>query len=131
MARIIFDDANWPVVIVRYPREITPDEWREHLACLVSLAEKGRPFATLADLAPAPNVHATMRRELVMAMERHDALFRSMIIAAAQVVRSPLVRGAMTAVNWIRPPPFPARSFGDEESAYVWLRERVSERAMV
>lgn len=41
----------------------------------------------------------------------------------AMVTESMLIRGVMTALNWIRPKPYLEQAFADVHSAVAWLRE--------
>jgi hypothetical protein len=51
-------------------------------------------------------------------------------IAMAVLFRSALIRGALTAVNWIKPPPAPVKAFGSVADSAPWLRQRFAEESI-
>ena len=66
---------------------------------------------------PIPN--ARWRQEIAEVSAR---LRPPMIVA--MVSDSSLVRGAITAMNWLRPPPFEIQTFPTFEDALAWLETR-------
>lgn len=63
-------------------------------------------MAVVIDLTDAPMFSATMRK---VGSTEMDALYRSVghkITGVAHVVGSAAMRGALTAIHWVAPPPF-------------------------
>ena len=76
----------------------------------------GIRIATIVDLSQADRADAMQRRMQAKWFEEHEAVLRRVNLGTAFVVRSQLVRGAITAVFWMRPPPHDYTitvSFGD------------------
>jgi len=67
-----------------------------------------------------------VRREPVTTLQR----LSPHAIAIAVLFRSALIRGALTAVNWIKPPPAPVKAFGSVADSAPWLRQRFEEESM-
>jgi hypothetical protein len=63
-------------------------------------------------------------------MSEHTNLHRELLarwmVAAAIVSPSAMVRGIVTAVNWLSPPPFPQRQFAMRSEAEAWVQGMLS-----
>ncbi len=46
----------------------------------------------------------------------------------ALVSQSPIIRGVLTAINWLRPPPFETAAFASLEEATQWAEQRTGRR---
>lgn len=73
---------------------------------------------------PVPNAAWRKRIAEASAMAPCRMLF-------AVVSSSVLVRGAITAVNWIRPPPYEASVHDEVESAVRWIEEKRGKRTTI
>ena len=57
-------------------------------------------------------------------MKKNKELIRRCVHALGVVVPSPTVRGVLTAIFWIEPPPVPHKIFGTTGEATTWARAR-------
>ena len=74
----------------------------EHMrAC----AAERRRTVTIVDLAQADQAPAVQRKMQAAWVAENEALLREVSLGTAFVVPSALVRGALTAIFWIKPPP--------------------------
>jgi len=65
---------------------------------------------------------------------RPDAVWRKRMADASTHIRSkpvfalvsqsPIIRGVLTAINWLRPPPFETAAFASFEEATQWAQQR-------
>jgi hypothetical protein len=79
----------------------------------------------LHDARQAVRPNATQRK-LAATRQKDDAeRTRRCLRGIAVVVTNPLLAGALTAINWIFPPPFPQKTFSSIEGADEWLEERL------
>jgi hypothetical protein len=73
---------------------------------------------------------ARYRQRAALAYERLGAALGKRCVAQAIVMDSAIVRGAVTAVFWLQPPPWPIKTFASMEEADRWIRERIVEEGM-
>ena len=123
MAKIVVDTQRWPLVVVRYPAEMTEAEWNAQADDLDAVLERGARFVLLSDASRVVNAPSAKQRRFAAERirARRDEWARY-CAGAAFVSPSPLVRGVMTAINWASPPPFTQRVFATVEEAEAWLR---------
>ena len=120
MARIICTADSWPILRWYYPPKYSAEEWTAHLEeCRELIARRGEPFAGIAYLDKSQPPNARQRKEAAefwqnLRKEKLD------LVAVAYVVTEPILRGALTAVFWVQPPPCPYRICGSGAAAADW-----------
>lgn len=121
MARLVFDDSEWPLLHLKVPAEFTQQDWDAHLAEAKALQARGDAFAVLNDSrgAQAPSASQRAQIEGVFAKQRHQ----HQVLGVAVVTDSKLVRTAANALNWMSARKYPFKVFNDTESARAWLRK--------
>jgi hypothetical protein len=132
-AGLIFDESAWPLVYVRYPSNGLDDEGLEvFLERVMSYLRRRDKFACLIDCRGMTMAHtANQRRRITNWLEEPELQRLSPhAIAMAVLFRSALIRGALTAVNWIKPPPAPVKAFGSVAESAPWLRQRLTEESI-
>jgi hypothetical protein len=132
-AGLIFDESAWPLVYVRYPSNGLDDEGLEvFLERVMSYLRRRDKFACLIDCRGMTMAHtANQRRRITNWFEEPELQRLSPnAIAMAVLFRSALIRGALTAVNWIKPPPAPVKAFGSVAESAPWLRQRLTEESI-
>ena len=130
---LIFDEGAWPLVYVRYPSNGLDDAGLEvFLERIISYLRRREKFACLIDCRGMTMAHTANQRRRIADWLAEPELERLAPHASAIAVlfRSALIRGALTAVNWIRPPPAPVKAFGSVADAAPWLRERFEEESI-
>jgi len=127
---LIFDESAWPLIYVRYPSNGLDDEGLEVLfERMMSYLRRREKFACLIDCRGMTMAHTANQRRRIAEWLAEPELERLSPHATAIAVlfRSAVIRGALTAVNWIRPPPAPVMAFGSVADSAPWLRERFAE----
>ncbi len=115
-------DAGHGVVLWLISGATTDADYARYITAIRQMDERGRnytkPAAVLVADPDAPVPNATWRKRIaeVTTEVRSDAVF-------ALVSESPLVRGVLTALNWIHPPRYQARAFANVEDAAAWFTE--------
>ena len=115
------DDTRWPLVVARtipFSAETLAASYRT----LEALLERKQPFVVLFDMRGATS-SSERRRKFMEFGERHADAIKHYLAASAVVASSPLERGFVTAVLWVKTPPFPMRVFASSTDAEAWLRE--------
>jgi hypothetical protein len=118
-----------PVMIVRWPAELSSDEVREHFEQVRAILHEGR-HAFVIDMRAAGPASASLRK---LAASDLGALFsefgRTNIAGVAHVIDSPVVQGLLTAAYWFVPPPFPTLNTRDPGQAVRWAEDLLQPRA--
>lgn len=126
---ITFDESNWPIVHINYG-EYETDEWQEHALFVERLLNRREPFALINNLAGVRPPGATERRIISDCIAKRREDFLRYLCASAGVQPSALARGAMTAIQWVSPPPFPFKVFATVEEAEAWALRAIGERML-
>lgn len=130
---LIFEESAWPLVYVRYPSNGLNDQGLEvFLERVMSYLRRRDRFACLIDCRGMTIAHTANQRRRIAEWLAETELQRLSphAIAIAVLFRSALIRGALTAVNWIKPPPAPVKAFGSVADSAPWLRQRFEEESM-
>lgn len=124
LGRIESDLTHWPVAVVRPPPVPIEDEaihaFMDRFEC--ELTARGPQFAIVLDLRMASNMAPAQRRMLVSRMRQSDGQRQQ--VAGAFVFSSTIMRGLLTAVLWLRTPPYPTQVFTSVEEAVQWARQQ-------
>lgn len=116
------------IALVRWPNASFSDAvFAEALSQFSALARSGRPYAILHDARQAPLLSASQRRMAAQAGERDRAYSGKWCRASALVFDNPVLRGILTAIDWVFRPPFPQRVFSDMESATAWCTKQLAD----
>lgn len=125
VARIIVDDALWPIVRVKLPPAQSDDEVRQYLEELRALRERRQPYALIIDANESRGFSAAQRKMQADYIESGLELSRRYLKAFAFVSASSIQRGMMTAIFWLRKPEWPHRFFATFDEAKEWARSLV------
>lgn len=123
---IEFDSSRYPLLIVQLGRTYSSAEWNQMLTDLIEIIKRG-PFVAIADLRQAQMPNAVQRRSFIDMYETHDRLTRAHFRALGGVGDSVLLRGVITALNWLRPAPHPVEIFAGLEPAERWVLAQLPE----
>jgi hypothetical protein len=74
----------------------------------------------LIDLSRAETLTAAQRRLQASWISRNEDLLRAAALGFVFVTESLLLRGVMTAIFWIKPPPVSHQTCASQEEALVW-----------
>ena len=99
---------------------------------MMSYLRRRQKFASLVDCRGMTMAHTAYQRRRITEWFTEPELQRLAPHAIAVVVlfRSAVIRGALTAVNWIKPPPAPVKAFGSVADSAPWVRERFAEESI-
>lgn len=96
----------WPLFVTVMPREAGIDDLRTYFASVTRLYERRERFATLVETSDVRSIPGAAERRFIADYQNAtiDDIRRYNVFTAT-VVPSTLVRGAMTALNWLFKPP--------------------------
>jgi hypothetical protein len=117
---IQLDRSRYPLVVLRFPREFTDAEFQAMTVSMSELFRSG-PFGLINDTRGAPVPTAKQRRAIIQQYEENDRDIRTNFLACAVVGESALLRGVLTALNWVRPAPHPVEVFAGIPEAEEWV----------
>ncbi len=77
--------------------------------------------ALLCDVSAIRGSAAKNRKRVAGAFEALGPLVHANMVGQAFVLDGAVARGALTAIFWLKSPPWPARVFARQEHALAWL----------
>jgi hypothetical protein len=122
MSGLEVDDTRWPLVEIHWPDGTVRSEDVDRFLAIADehIARKSH-YVALHDGVRASGVDAAQRKRFAAHVDRNRNGLTKWCVAAAIVASSPIVRGIVTAVNWMSPPPMPQRVFAKRDDAVAWL----------
>jgi len=122
-----FSTQDWPFVVTTIVETMEEAETTEYLdTFLAQVVGRRSPFVSIVDarkMTRAPT--AKVRRMIADWETANGELGPRYNRGVAFVTDSALVRGAMTALQWISPPKVPTVYEATMEAALVWARTRL------
>ncbi len=86
-------------------------------------------IAWVLDTTRVTKVTPIQRRLAAQHVDRVRYRMKEHLVGIAFVIHNDLVRGALTAISWLSPLPFPYATFKNLEDALPWARRQLMERA--
>lgn len=123
---ITIDNTQFPIVFVRYG-SVNEEDLSDFLLRLEPVYQRGH-LAIIADATQASISDATAERRRILAegLKKIVDKYPNHVISEAVILSNPLVRGILTAVNWVRDPKsFPHKAFKNEAEAVAWTKEQI------
>jgi hypothetical protein len=120
---ISIDESDWPIILTVFPRGRVSDSALHdvlgHLEHLMHVSkQRGAKLFFITDLTHMHEVTpASQRRYTAEWMGRTSQLQRAASVGGAQVTPSAVLRGIITAVFWLQPPPIPPILVATREEA--------------
>jgi hypothetical protein len=127
------DLTLWPLAVFTLPPTALTDEALEALiANLQGILRRRDKHLVLMDcLAVEHSANARQRARLAMFLQEPEARsLSSFKIADVVLLRSAIVRGAITAIFWVSPPASPIKLCGDGDEALPFIRQRFREEGL-
>jgi hypothetical protein len=130
--QIEYDESRWPLVVVHFPESFSHEDWMaqvRNLGASVDRAVRERVrYAIIVDAARVGSPPSALQRKAASDFnrDRYDDL-KKHLVGWASVITSPILRGAITAMTWLQPTPFPQRVFGTIEAAEEWAQGQIAQ----
>jgi len=123
-----FSVDAFPLVVCVVRDKMTDDDYHAMFSAWETVTLRKERFVALVDLRMARSPSNPTQRAMIAAwLRKMDGTFAQYSLGSASVVTSALVRGAMTAVNWIHRPKVVQVSFGTMLEACDWCIRRLHE----
>jgi hypothetical protein len=121
------DESRWPMLIIRWPSgSVTDADVEDFLTRSATHLTRGQRYASLHDGVRASGLDGKQRQRMSEYTDEHREALSRWMVAAAIVSPSAVVRGVVTAINWLSPPPFPQRQFAMRSEAEAWIQGMLS-----
>jgi len=102
------DDRYFPLVVNTLPERIRAEHLPAFFAKSEAILRRGEAYVTISDTTLCRELpNAVVRRELADWSKEFEPLMKRHTVGSAIVITSPLVRGGLTALFWLAPPPYP------------------------
>jgi hypothetical protein len=117
------DTSRFPIVVMTVSGRVTPADLQHMMDRYDALLAEGeRYFNVVIQEAGADGFDAVQRKQIADWQRSREARVKEVNVGSAIVLTSALMRGALTALEWLAPPPTPQRSFSTREEAMEWAR---------
>jgi hypothetical protein len=122
---IRIETLNWPIVVMEFPESrVSESDFHQALAYIEHLMReavaKGEKSYQVTDITRVQELAtATQRKYAAEFVKRNSTLSQQASLGTASVTPSSILRGIMTAIFWISPPPTPAVFFATRNEAYL------------
>ncbi len=120
------DDSSWPLVIFTAVGTTTEVDHDQHLADVYALLSRRERFSIVFDLSDAAPITAAGRKKQVDWMVKNRSMLKAYLIGIGFVMPSPVWRGVLRAILWMRPLPFPHVVENDVGTATRWVSLQLS-----
>lgn len=119
MARITYDEASWPIIVIKFPDSYSDVEFSDYLTRLGAALARG-PRAIILDTRAGQTPTARQRQQLMQFVKGQWAALNR-LVGIAFIVDSSLARHALTAVSWAVAKPCRIRLVASMIEARAWL----------
>lgn len=117
--------VDWPIIVMDLPEKTMPDAGlRDALAYFEEVQKSAKERAertfTITDLSRMTQLVPAPQREYVGDwMKRTSLLQKAVSLGAANITPSTILRGFITAIYWLVPPPMPTAFVATRREAYT------------
>lgn len=120
-APVAIDVSDWPLIVVRSSTVESDQEMSAFCAEYNRLLrKKAEPFVQIADLRQVKTLSPSRRKILTDSMKDNEDFTREYCRGVALVFDSAVMRHMLTAILWLKRPPYPHRVFNSMVDAKVW-----------
>lgn len=123
---IEIDRKQQLVVVVRFHRGATEEEFNAYLAEYTRIVETEPRFGAVFVTAPSvPMPPPRQVRQQAAFMKDYRAMIEQRLVGVAFALPSPLMRGVLRGILMIQPMPCPHTVLGTEAEGVAWLKARL------
>ncbi|MCY1074843.1 hypothetical protein [Archangium lansingense] len=127
---VTFDDSRWPLRFVRFVGTPTPWQYEHYLREATASLQRRERHLSITDLTQATLPTPELRQRQILWMQEHEGLIREVVLGAAFVVTTPLLRLSLSAVLHFKPLPVPYLITAQEVEAVGWASARIEEQGL-
>ena len=102
---VIVDETHYPALLSKFHGTVTVELMRFYFAWSMRMHERAETDETqiiqIVDALSAEVAPAHVRREVARLSDEHTVRFKPLMLTSFVCLSSPLVRGTMSAINWL------------------------------
>jgi hypothetical protein len=122
----VLDLSRWPLVNIAFKPRATEEEIARLFKNIeVVLRARQGPFVAVVDARGTREISARHRKIVADHLAQNTDLYRHRCAGHAFVFEGTALRGALTAIFWMTPPPYPYRIFPDVPTAERWALDQL------
>ncbi len=127
MATAEYDTTYWPLAVLVLPADVTSLDIEPLARSLTACFAKNQRFLSLTDASLVANLPDAKGRNAIAAFTKSiEAMTQKHVVANALVIKSPIARGVLTAIQWVAPPVVPTIAASSSEEACRFLGDIAS-----
>lgn len=131
MAAIVLDLSLFPVAYSYLPAQFSDYDVDRYFDAFRELHDREEAFLHVNDIRHSGSMsNSSMRKKAAEFMDAEAERSGRLCRGAAQIADGALVRGAVTAIYWLSPPPFPYAVVRTLEEAIAWVDARGKEEGL-
>jgi len=100
------------------------------LEALLAFANKRELYANILDLTHCGALSPVERQFIGDTFNAHVEIYKQYLVCVTVILRSPVVRGALTAIGWIHPYPMPVEFANDYVEAERKTKKLLAKRGI-
>jgi hypothetical protein len=132
MSLYLFTTEHWPIVVLTCGETTTDEEQEAMFRDWEKVFARREPYACITDTRKVCDPGTAKSRARVAEWSKSVAPeVKRYSLGHALVVNSALVRGALTAINWVHKTPVPEGSFGTMVEAWDFCLSNLSAGGIV
>ncbi len=131
------DTRRSPLFVIDFPATYEYEELNaafDHVEATIAALAQSQPdhaFSLLVDATLVTRSEARNRRRIAASHEKVEAALEGRLaVGQAFAMPSALTRGALQAVFWLKPLPWPTKVVATRAQAEAWLVERYAEHGI-
>jgi hypothetical protein len=130
MGVIRIDDSRFPLVLVTFQGPATDDEFDAYLGGMSRILEGRKRNVTILDARLAASPPAKQRAKQADWLKTNRVLLQQYSCGSVFIIKSTMIRGALTAILWIAPMSVPHAVVSTLEEAERWALGRLREEGV-
>jgi hypothetical protein len=129
MSRLSLSTEHWPIVVTTLGNGATDADYDVYFAEFrAKVLNRRQKFTSLVDVSGVTEAPSAAQRKKIADWQKAEEEVGSRYnVGIAMIFTSRVVRGALTALHWLFPPPTVTVTFGTRLEAYEWCIERLEE----
>lgn len=127
MATAEYDTTYWPLAVLVLPADVTTLEIEPLDRSLQAIFARKQKFLSLTDASAVANLPDAKGRNAIATWTKSiESMTQKHVVANALVIKSPIARGVLTAIQWVAPPVVPTIAASSAEEACRFLGDIAS-----
>lgn len=100
---VAIDESRFPIVVLELRGELTDGDFSEMFRAIEEILARGERFVLVTDLRRMSAVaNARQRQDMIERAAELERKYPDVRVASVRIIQSRLVRGGLTAFNWVR-----------------------------